>query len=108
MQTPCGSAKVKVLYTVEGVPFKTFGYAAKNGECLNVVTEAVSRLCSVALEHGVPLPLIAEQLEHMQCERAIAGQKSCMDEFANALLQIHAEAQQTDFTQGGNHDRGND
>ena len=91
IETPCGSISLHILFNEEGKIVKTFTHAGRNGQCLNVTMEAISRLISLLLENGVSVRKIARQLKGLTCEKRALGFLSCFDLIGKALLEAEKE-----------------
>jgi len=59
---------------MDGVPFEVFATLGKGGKEVSAATEALGRLISLALRHGVPLEEVVGQL------KGIAGEQPVFDE----------------------------
>ena len=84
----------------EGAPFEVFCTVGKAGGSANADTEAIGRLISLALRHGVPLEEVRDQLRGIACDRTIGMGPdkvlSAPDGIAQALdryLSIEAEGE---------------
>lgn len=59
---------------MDGIPFEVFATLGKGGKEVSAATEALGRLISLALRHGVPLEEVVGQL------KGIAGEQPVFDE----------------------------
>lgn len=62
-----GNTYVTVNFDDQGVPFEVFTAVGKAGGCDLANLEAVSRMVSLALRHGVDAKEIVEQLQGITC-----------------------------------------
>lgn len=70
IETPEGTAYVTVNYH-EGNPSEVFVTLGHSGTTVRSMTEAIARLCSIALQHGVPLRALTRQLRGISSEQAM-------------------------------------
>ena len=66
-ETPAGRVYV-TLNLSDGEPHELFITLGKSGSEERAFTEALARLCSVALQHGVPLGALTRQLRGISSE----------------------------------------
>ena len=69
--SPLGALYLTVNEDAEGAPFEIFCTVGKAGGAANADTEAIGRLMSLALRHGVPLDALRDQLRGISCDRAV-------------------------------------
>ncbi len=62
-----GNLYVTINSNNEDKPQEVFITLGKNGGCVQSFVEAIGRLISVSLQHGVPLTALTEQLQGIQC-----------------------------------------
>jgi ribonucleoside-diphosphate reductase alpha chain len=61
MKTGMGNLYV-TINEIEGKPFEIFAILGKSGQSVTAKTEAIGRLVSTALQHGIPMEKLIEQL----------------------------------------------
>lgn len=69
--SPLGDLYVTVNEDAEGAPFELFAAVGKAGGAANADTEAIGRLVSLALRHGIGIEEIRDQLRGISCDRAV-------------------------------------
>ena len=101
---PCSSHKISVgcgnMYITVGVlddqPFEVFAVLGKAGTCTKAQTEALTRMVSLALQHGVPVKEIVEQLQDIRCQSPTHYEgelvQSCSDAISKVLARTHVES----------------
>lgn len=93
--TGCGMMLVTVNMDENGKVFEVLMRAGASGGC-SAYTDAVARLISISLRHGVPLDVLIDQLRSVRCDnfRYQAGKdpslkgKSCPDAVGRFLQEI--------------------
>jgi len=99
----CGCGEMKMIGRVKednkiGATFSI----SKSGGCSNCQVEAISRLISIALDHGAPPEHIVEELKDLGCPSPFSGKvdgkdvivKSCSDcvsQLLNIYLKLNKE-----------------
>jgi len=71
MASPLGDLYVTVNEDDDGAPFEVFCAVGKAGGAANADTEAIGRLISLVLRHGIPLDEVRDQLRGISCDRAV-------------------------------------
>ncbi|MCB9777127.1 MAG: vitamin B12-dependent ribonucleotide reductase [Alphaproteobacteria bacterium] len=71
MPSPVGDLYTTINEDEDGVPFEVFAAVGKAGGAANADTEAIGRLISLALRHGLPLEEVRDQLRGISCDRAV-------------------------------------
>ncbi len=71
MMSPLGTLYVTINEDEKGRPFEVFTTLGKAGGAAMADCEAISRLISLALRSGVPLPTISKQIRGISCDRAV-------------------------------------
>ncbi len=69
--SPLGDLYVTLNEDEEGVPFEVFCAVGKAGGAANADMEAIGRLISLALRHGIDLNEVRDQLRGISCDRAV-------------------------------------
>lgn len=93
--TGCGMMLVTVNMDENGEVFEVLMRAGASGGC-SAYTDAVARLLSISLRHGIPLEVLIDQLRSVRCDnfRYQAGKdsslkgKSCPDAVGRFLQEI--------------------
>jgi ribonucleoside-diphosphate reductase alpha chain len=95
MMSPLGTLYVTINEDAKGRPFEVFTTLGKAGGAAMADAEAISRLISLALRSGIPLPTICRQLRGISCDRAVGfGAKKILsmpDAVAQAIEDYLAE-----------------
>lgn len=89
-KVPCGEIKIFLNIDENGKLYQTHVYlnkSFKNVNCMKTNLEAVSRLVSLGIKHGIPIQKLLAELKHNDClERAGPSKyKSCVDAYAKAI-----------------------
>lgn len=66
LKSEVGSVYVTVNKDEGGAPVEVFLHVGKAGSTVNTLAEAIGRLISVSLQHGVPILTIIKQLSHIK------------------------------------------
>lgn len=69
--SPLGDLYVTINEDEEGVPFEVFCTVGKAGGAANADTEAIGRLISLILRHGISIEEVRDQLRGISCDRAV-------------------------------------
>lgn len=89
INTGCGALYLTINHDAEGRPVRIEGHLGKAGGCQADSIEAISRLVTIGLRYGAPLPLLAKTLMGMRCPhpRWQNGSQvlSCADGIAKAI-----------------------
>ena len=92
IETGCGHLYVTINRDDSDTLIEVFATLGKAGGCGNAQMEAVTRMITLSLKHGVPVEEIIRQLEFIKCPgRGIdEGEEvqSCADGIALALRRI--------------------
>lgn len=70
IETPEGTAYVTINYHA-GKPTEIFVTLGRSGSTERSMTEAIARLCSISLQHGVPMEVLARQLRGISSEEPL-------------------------------------
>jgi ribonucleoside-diphosphate reductase alpha chain len=96
IDTGCGALYVTVNDNPPSHPIEVFATIGKAGGCVASQSEAIGRLASLALRHGVPVADIIRQLAGISCHRPAGfGENkvlSCADGIAKAL-RLHTDVE---------------
>ena len=93
ISTGCGKLYVTLNRDEEGTPIEVFVKLGKAGGCANSQTEALGRLISILLKHGVDISEVIKSLSGIGCHQPTFigdGKKtlSCADAVAFALSKL--------------------
>ncbi|RME22242.1 MAG: TSCPD domain-containing protein, partial [Deltaproteobacteria bacterium] len=69
--SPLGDLYVTINEDEDGQPFEVFCTVGKAGGAANADSEAIGRLISLALRHGLPLEEVRDQLRGISCDRTV-------------------------------------
>jgi ribonucleoside-diphosphate reductase alpha chain len=97
-ETSCGTLYI-TINRQEGMVIEVFIDLGKAGGCSKCQNEALARVISMGLQHGVPAIKYMETLRGLQCPTPIMFPKearvlSCADAIAQALQEEMAYAEQ--------------
>jgi len=87
--TGCGNMYIHISHDDIGI-LEVFANLGKSGQCGAAQTEAICRLCSIALRSGIDPNSIVKQLKGIQCPNPVMFPRdekvlSCADAIAYAL-----------------------
>lgn len=71
MPSPLGDLYVTINEDEAGVPFEVFCTVGKAGGAAMADSEAIGRLISLVLRHGLPLSEVRDQLRGISCDRTV-------------------------------------
>lgn len=90
--TGCGNMYV-ILNDKDEQPFEVFAELGRSGSCMKCQCEAITRLISTGLQHGVPLEEYIDQLAGLRCSNPVIAPKqnrvlSCPDAVSKAIASL--------------------
>jgi len=85
LETGCGKIYVTINNDEKDNPTELFCRIGKAGGCSSSQTEAVGRLATLALKHGISPVKVIKQLQSISCHRPHNDIASCSDAVAAAL-----------------------
>jgi len=71
MRSPLGELYVTINEDEDNKPFEVFCTVGKAGGAANADSEAIGRLISLTLRHGIPIDEVRDQLRGISCDRAV-------------------------------------
>lgn len=90
IDTGCGKMYVTINEDEDSNPFEVFSQIGKAGGCIGALTEAITRLISLALRSGVEVKSVLKQIRGISCPKPIwvgGGDKisSCPDAICRSI-----------------------
>jgi ribonucleoside-diphosphate reductase alpha chain len=74
--------------TIEGKPFEVFASIGKSGYSTMADTEAISRLISLAMRSGIPVPKIVKQLQGIGGSQPVFERRGVISSIPDAIAKV--------------------